>query len=550
MVIQVSDLTKSYSDRVIFDRASLLINEGERVALVGENGAGKSTLFRILIGSETADSGQVSRSKGMRIGYLPQEPEAPPAVTVYDFVSRASSDLAAIESRLRELEQRMADPAFSNDEALTASVFDEYSQLQDQFEKQGGYGRDAVTQSALLGLGFKEHQYSQLMSTLSGGEKKLAALAALLVASPHLLLLDEPDNHLDLGAKEWLAHFIESYRGSVLLVSHDRFFLDQCANRVLELEDGRLHAYAGNYTHSRTEKQARLERDDQLHRLHQRELVELERSAKQLQEWAALNKKLAGRARNRRRMLEERKEELANTPVPVVNRKTVKFSFEAGRSGRSAVEIRDLSLAVDGRVLFDPFSFDVRYGDRVGLVGANGSGKTTLFRAIMGSVAPAAGSLKLGANVKIGYYSQGQETLPIDSTPVEFVRSLRAMYEDQAVAMLRSQLLFKYADCFVTIGRLSGGQKSRLQIISLSLQGANLLLLDEPTNNLDIPSMEVLEAALEEFDGTVIAISHDRYFLDTMVDSILAIEPGGVHLYPGNFGYYFDKTGGAVHLGW
>jgi ATP-binding cassette subfamily F protein 3 len=543
MLVGVSKLTKSYAGNVVFEDVNFIINEGDRIALIGENGSGKSTLFKIIADGVPCDQGQVTITKGISMGYLPQEPNVPDQTSMYVFAASAFPRLVKIEQTLRELENKMASPDINNDPDQMERVLSQYSRCQEQFEREGGYTIEAKVKAVLSGLGFNETQFAQPVGTLSGGEKKLVGLAKVLVQEPDLILLDEPDNHLDLEAKQWLHDYILAHKGAVAIISHDRYFLDQFINHILELEDRRIYEYHGNYTASREEKQLRLIKNEEMYRLRQRELVELEKSAKQLQEWAALNRKLAGRARNRKRMVEQQKKELEETPVPIIDRKTIQVKFDTKRSGQAALILNTVSMAIGERTLFEPFHLTVKLGERVGLVGPNGSGKTTLFKIIMGLVQPTTGEVKLGSNVNIGYYSQEQETLDPNVTPIDFIRSIKPMYEDQAIALLIKQLLFDYQDCFNKIGNLSGGEKSRLQITRLALKGANLLLLDEPTNNLDIPSMEVLESALEDFDGTILAISHDRYFLDRIVDRIVAIEDNQINVYPGDFSYYYAKTG-------
>jgi ATP-binding cassette subfamily F protein 3 len=549
MLIATNNLTKTYGGNLVFEDVSILINEGDRIALIGENGAGKSTLFKILAGQSRPDSGQVTANKGVTIGYLTQEAGLDSEQTLYEYAIESIPKLAEIEQRLGKLGSRIADPEEMKDAPRFEKLLNEYSTMQDRYERGGGYTIDAKVKSVLAGLGFTDNQITQRLGSFSGGEKKMAGLARLLIQQPDLLLLDEPDNHLDLAAKEWLHNYILNHKGSVLVISHDRYFLDQFVNHIYELEDHRLHEYLGNYTAAQEAKQRRLEKSEELYRLHQRELIALEKSAKQLQEWAALNKKLAGRARNRKRLLAVRKRELEETPIPILERKTIDVTFAGRRSGQAALTFKSLGMSIGSRVLFDPFDLRIKYGERVGIVGPNGTGKTTLFRIILGETTPTHGSVELGTNVQMGYYSQEQETLDPGMSPVDFVRHLKPMYENEAVAFLKGRLLFDYDDCFKPISSLSGGEKSRLQLTRVALEAANFLLLDEPTNNLDIPSMEVLEAAIDDFDGTILAISHDRYFLDRIVTRIVAIENGRVEDVPGDFSYYYEKKGGKVSLG-
>ncbi len=340
------------------------------------------------------------------------------------------------------------------------------------------------------------------------------------------------------------------HRGAVAIISHDRYFLDTIINHIFELEDGRLHEYYCNYSGFLEEKQRRLEREAQLYELQKRELKALKRSAERLTQWASLNDKFAKRAQQHRRRVEKQRQELHDTARPILERRTMQLDFgNETRSGKMVLELENVSMSYGNRQLFAPFDLTVRYGERIGIVGPNGSGKSTLFKITLEQICPSTGSLRYGARVVPGYYSQEQESLDMDTTPLELVRSLQSMYEDRAIALLTGKLLLTYEECHRTIGNLSGGQKSRLQLLQLSLQGVNLLLLDEPTNNLDIPSMIVLESALMDFEGTIITISHDRYFLDEIVETIFAIDQGKITRHPGNFSEFYERTGGTFDLG-
>ncbi|TMD93168.1 MAG: ABC-F family ATP-binding cassette domain-containing protein, partial [Chloroflexi bacterium] len=340
-------------------------------------------------------------------------------------------------------------------------------------------------------------------------------------------------------AKAWLEQYIQDYPGTVLIISHDRHLLDRAVKKIFELEDGSISEYAGNYSFYFAERQQRLLKLQELYALQQTEIKRLEASMRQLKGWSKLNPKFAGRAEYMAKRVEKAREEAVNRPI--LERDKIKVDLDTDRSGKKVLEVKGLSKTIGGRVLFEPFDFTLLYGERVGIVGANGSGKTTLLRTMMDLIPATTGTVKIGASVVPGYYAQEQETLPFESTPLDFVRRLKKMTEPQAISFLHG-LLFSYDDLRTPIRQLSGGEKSRLQIARLMLTEANFLLLDEPTNNLDIASTEVLEAALQEFEGTVLTVSHDRYFLDKIVSKIIAIgDDGRVSVYPGNFSYYFDR---------
>jgi len=541
LLASFAKVSKDFGGNPILQEVELEVIEGERIGLVGENGGGKSTLFRLLAGQETPTSGTVTRRRNLTIGYLTQETDpAQSRQTIFEVVSTAAPELSQLPARLSELEARMADPAIAGDSAQMERVLAEYGKVQERFEALGGYTLAHRVEEVLSGLGFGPAWYDAEIGTLSGGEKKLVNLACILLRQPDLLLLDEPDNHLDLLAKAWLEHYIQTYPGTVMIISHDRQLLDHAVKRIVALEDGTLSNYAGNYSYYFEERQRRLLKQYELYTLQRDEIKRLETSMHRLKEWAKLNPKFAGRAEDMVKRVERLKEQ--GVSKPILDRDKIRINLDAERSGKKVLEVHDLGQILDGRVLFEPFDATILYGERVGIVGANGSGKTTLLKTMLNMLPPATGEVKLGASVVIGYYAQEQETLPFSSTALDFVRRLKPMSEPRAISFLHG-LLFSLDDMRTPIARLSGGEKSRLQIARLMLNEANFLLLDEPTNNLDIASTEVLEAALEEFEGTILTVSHDRYFLDKIVTRIIAIEADGqVRLYPGNYSYYFGES--------
>jgi len=544
LLVNFSKVSKDYGSNPVFDEVDLEILEGERIGLVGENGSGKSTLFKLLAGLDTPTEGVISRRRNLTIGYLSQEIDpAQHSKTVFEVVSERSADLSTLSETLRKLEAQMADPAIAAEPQAMDRVLQAYGRAQERFEASGGYTLSHEVETVLHGLGFTPEQYNLEVGVLSGGEKKLVNLARILLQAPDLLLLDEPDNHLDLEAKAWLEQYIRDYSGTVLIISHDRRLLDRVVKKIFELEDGRISAYFGDYSSYFVERQHRLLKQHELYNLQQDEIKRLEASMHQLKEWAKMNPKFAGRAENMAKRVERAKQVAVERPV--MARDKIKINLDADRSGKKVLEVKGLSKSIDGRMLFRPFDLTMLYGERVGIVGANGSGKTTLLRTMMDIIPADSGSVKIGASVVTGYYAQEQETLPFDSTPLDFVRRLKAMNESQAISFLRG-LLFSHRDIYTTIRHLSGGEKSRLQLARLMLTDANFLLLDEPTNNLDIASIEVLEAALEEFEGTILTVSHDRYFLDKLVTKIVVISDNGhVNVYPGNFSYYFERRQAA-----
>jgi ATP-binding cassette subfamily F protein 3 len=545
LLINFSTVSKDFGGNSVFDDINLEILEGERIGLIGENGCGKSTLFKLLAGLENPTEGTIARKRNMTLGYLSQEIDSGQYnKTVFELVEEVSSEFAALVGRIHTLEAQMGAPEIAADPDAMTRVLEAYGEAQERFETMGGYMVEHKTKSVLTGLGIAPQQYQQTIGSLSGGEKKIVNLARILVQTPDLLLLDEPDNHLDMQAKDWLEQYIRDYPGTVLIISHDRHLLNRTIDKIFQLEDGTIDIYHGNYSYYVEERQRRLLQRYDYYMNQKDEIKRLEVSLVQLREWAKLNDKFAGRMHSMEKRIARIKEELAERPV--LERNKIKVNLDAERSGKKVLEVKGLSKTLGGRQLFAPFDLTILYGERVGIVGANGSGKTTLLKTLLEMMPPDKGTVKIGASVVVGYYSQEQETLPFDSTPLAFVRRLKRITEAQAIGILR-RLLFSYQDMHTTIGSLSGGEKSRLQIARLMLTEANFLLLDEPTNNLDIPSVEVLETALELFEGTILTVSHDRYFLDKIATHIIAIgDDQRVRAYPGNFSYYAEKTRATI----
>src|SRR5260370_9399608 len=541
LLINFSKVGKDFGGNLMFWDIDLEIMEGERIGLVGENGGGKSTLFKLLASIDTPTDGVISRRRNLTIGYLAQEADPGQShKTVFEAVSEVTQELVDLPLMLRQLEARMADPEVASDPDLMKAILDEYGKAQERFDALGGYTLEHKVEAVLHGLGFGPAWYDLEVGSLSGGEKKLVNLARFLIKAPDLLLLDEPDNHLDLEAKAWLEQYMRSYPGTVLVISHDRQLLDRAVRKIFELEDGKISEYAGNYSYYFEERQHRLLKQYELYTIQQDEIKRLEASMAQLKGWDKVSDKMASRAEYMARRVEQARQEAIGRPILI--RDKIKVNLDADRSGKKVLEVKGLSKSFDGYMLFEPFDFSILYGERVGIVGANGSGKTTLLKTMLGMIPAGAGSVKIGASVVVGYYAQEQETLPFDSTPLDFVRRIKPLNEPRAISFLHG-LLFSIEDIHTPIGRLSADAKSRLQLARLMLTDANFLLLDEPTNNLDIASVEGLESSLEEFEVTILTVSHDRYYLDKIVTKIVAISnDGSVRVYPGNFSYYYEKS--------
>ena len=554
IVASLSHIVHRYGVQMVLDGVSWEIQSGQKIGLVGPNGAGKSTLLRMLAGELKPDSGFVHRHKEAHIGYLAQDPVLDPDHTVWEELMSAAKDLVHVEAELRRLEGRMADPQVYADEGALGRVLAAHARAQARFEELDGYRYESRARDALQTLGLKESDFELPTVALSGGEKKLVGLAKLLAAGTtvsgdnraghSLLLLDEPDNHLDLARKSYLEQIIAAYPGTVIIVSHDRYLLDRTVTHIAEVEDQRLTLYEGNYSAYAVEKQLRMLRQQQMYEAQQKEIARIEAAIDRFEHWASLvaDQRHARQARSRRKMLER----MDRVEKPTLERRRMGLALDGWRGSQKVLEIVELDMAFvdtsgqgDEQIVLAGLELLLWHGERAGLLGPNGAGKSVLFRCILGELEPGGGIIKVGPSVRIGYYAQEHETLDPDKTLIEEIRQVRPMYEQRAVRHL-GRFLFPYEMARKRVCDLSGGERSRLQLAKLMLSDANFLLLDEPTNNLDLSSREVLENALDEFEGTVLVISHDRYFLDRVVDRVVELEDGSLTEYPGDYTYYAE----------
>ena len=546
IAVNLDNIVHSYSTQTVLDGVAWEIQVGQKIGLVGPNGAGKSTLLRIIAGEIKPDTGFIYRHKEVRIGYLAQEPVLDPQRTVWEEVLSASAELVRVDVELRRLEARMADPTIYNDDEALERVLAGHARAQVEFERLDGYRYESHAREALLTLGLNESDFDLPVSALSGGQKKLVGLAKLLAVHADLLLLDEPDNHLDLAGKAYLERFIANFPGTVILVSHDRYLLDETVTLVAEVEDRRLTVYLGNYSAYAVEKQLRLLRQQQAFEAQQKEIARIEAAIARFEHWASIvvNERHIRQARSRRKMLAR----MDRVEKPVLERKRMGLELNGWRGSQKVLEIVNLDKTFpaapggkgEEQIILAGLNLLLWHGERVGLLGPNGAGKSVLLRCILGWEEPTGGVIKVGPSVQLGYYAQEHETLDPARTLVEEIRQVKPMYEEQAVSFL-GQFLFSYRVVRNRVCDLSGGERSRLQLAKLMLSDANFLLLDEPTNNLDLPSCEVLENALDEFTGTALVISHDRYFLDRVVDRIVELEGGALVEYPGDYTYYHEE---------
>jgi ATP-binding cassette subfamily F protein 3 len=555
IIVNLDRIHHEYGARPVLAGVDWEIHAGSKIGLVGANGAGKSTLVRIIAGDIKPVSGQIYRHKEARIGYLAQEPALDPERTVWEETLSASTDMMRVGDELRRLEARMADPAMAADDVALARLMNAYARAQAEFERLDGYAYESRVSDALQTLGLREDQFAQPVGTLSGGQKKLVGLARLLAAGANVLLLDEPDNHLDLAGKAYLERFIAGFAGTVIIISHDRYLLDETVSSIAEVEDRRLTVYQGNYSAYAVEKQLRSLRQQQMYEAQQKEIARIEEAIARFELWASVvvNERHAKQARSRRKMLER----MDRVERPTLERRRMGLELDGWRGSQKVLEIVDLdkAFAVSGesaaagegaagaddmRIVLAGVNLLLWHGERVGLLGPNGAGKSVLLRCILGREAPDGGVVRIGPSVRVGYYSQEHETLDPNRTLVEEIRLVKPMYEQQAVGFL-GQFMFSYDMVRQKVCELSGGERSRLQLAKLMLSDVNFLLLDEPTNNLDLPSCEVLETVLDGFQGTVLAISHDRYFLDRVVDRVVELEDGALVEYAGDYTYYRER---------
>ena len=541
----VNSISVSYAGRELYRDLSWAIGNRDRVALVGPNGAGKSTLFRVLLGEVEPDRGHVAMGAGVRIGHLPQDVDLPPGKSLIETAMIKPPELQETEDRLSEIESRLADPAVYGDEARLADTLERHEALLAAYERMNGGRHASHVRELLAMLGFGASDYHRPNDALSGGQKKMVALVQLAVATPDILLLDEPDNHLDLAGKQQLERFILNYRGSVVIISHDRYLLDEVAGQTAELEGGALTIYHGNYSYYVNERQARRLRQQRQYVTQQKEIARIEAMIERFESWArqVLSRKHMLAARQRRRML-DRMEARGEIIDKVADQRLMDFKVAGWRGSKKVLELKKLSMAFGDEPLFFDASMLLRHGERVGLIGPNGAGKTVLLKLILGELQPLAGDIVIGPSIGIGFYSQEHQTLDewLARTPLDLIRNIQNSSESSAVNFLL-RMAFSYEQAGQPIGTLSGGERSRLQLARVMLQQPNLLLLDEPTNNLDIPSVEVLEDALDDFNGTALIASHDRYFLDQTVDRLVELRDGELREYLGGYSEYLVATG-------
>jgi len=534
IVLQVNGLTKSFSGTDILENVKLEVQHRDRVALVGRNGAGKSTLLKIIAGEMSADSGDLIVPKDIRIGYLEQHSGIDSVLTVWDEMMTVFEPLHSMERRIRSLEGLMADPSVYDNPSDYERVIKEYDALQVEFKDSGGYQYESDTRSVLHGMRFYPEDYSKNVNLLSGGQKTRLALAKMLLSKPDLLILDEPTNHLDIETLGWLEKYLVSYEGAILIVSHDRYFLDEIVTIVYEVSRKKVAKYTGNYSAYLDEKAKNYERDQKLYVKEMGEKAKLEDFVQRNIARASTSKM----AKSRRKTLE--KTDWMGSPDG--NEKSANFTFSIDRpSGNDVLALEDVTVGYDSKPVSTGIGMRVYKQDRIALIGPNGVGKSTILKTIFKSQEPLGGKIRYGTNVQFGYYDQEQATLTGTGTVLQELWDDWPMMNEKDVRSVLGRFLFTGEDVEKPVSSLSGGEKARLSLAKLMLQKSNTLILDEPTNHLDLDSKEILENALDDFPGTLIFVSHDRYFINRIATKVIDISATGTTEYLGDYDYFIEK---------
>lgn len=533
MLISTSDICKSYGTEVILENVSFDMAEKDKIGLIGSNGAGKTTLFRILTDEESADSGEIYKQKNIRIGYMRQHSDFTSKETVYNEVLKVFSHLVKTERELEDIVLSLETKDGNTDELIKRQVY-----LTEKFKNDGGYIYKSKLRSVLMGLGFGEDDFHMPLSSLSGGQRTRLLLARLLLEEPELLLLDEPTNHLDIPSVSWLEDYLMSYNGGLIVISHDRYFLDKVTNRTMEIEGHKLSCYKGNYSKYLVQKQELTLHKTRVFENTTAEITRLKGIIEQQRRWN--REKNIKTAESKQKIVDKLIRELE---APQKEQETMQFSFKANRtSGNDVLSVRNLKKSFEGKEIFRDATLDVRRKDRIFLLGPNGCGKTTFIKTLLSKYTPNGGDFRFGVNVDVGYYDQLGETLTPENTIIEEVWEAFPSLTHTQVRCVCGAFLFSGEDVFKQIKDLSGGEKARVTLIKLSLSGSNFLILDEPTNHLDIASREVLEKAFSEYEGSMLVISHDRYFINKLATTICEMTPKGIKRYNGNYDYYLEKS--------
>ncbi|MFC0562146.1 ABC-F family ATP-binding cassette domain-containing protein [Halalkalibacter alkalisediminis] len=534
IVLQCINISKSFGVDPILTNIKLDIQTGERIALVGRNGAGKSTLLKIIAGQLSYDSGQLMIPKGIELGYLAQHTGLESDLSIWEEMLSVFKPLQKMEKQIREMEHQMSDPDLLESQTKYEKLLKEYDQLQLIFKDQGGYQYEADIRGVLSGMNFADFDYQTKISTLSGGQKTRLALAKLLLTKPDILVLDEPTNHLDIATLTWLEQYLVSYKGAILIVSHDRYFLDKIVTGVVEISRTKSTKYLGNYSSYLDEKAKRYEQELKQFERQQDEVAKLEDFIQRNLARASTTK----RAQSRRKQLER----MTLLDRPAGSEKSASFSFDIKRqSGNEVLRVQDLHVAYGEDTIFNGLNLAIDKGESIALIGPNGAGKTTLLKALMNQIPIKGGTVKLGSNVTVGYYDQEQANLKSNKLVLHELWDDYSLVPEKEIRTVLGNFLFSGDDVLKPVSALSGGEKARLALAKLMMQKANLLILDEPTNHLDLDAKEILENSLIDYPGTLLFVSHDRYFLNRIATRMAELENGKITNYLGDYDYYIEK---------
>ena len=542
MILNATNISKSFGSNEIIKDANFLVNEHEKVAIVGVNGAGKTTLLKILTGEEHADSGNVILAKDAKLGYLRQINNVDSTLSIIDELYTVIEHILNMEKRMLEMQEQMQ---HLSGEALE-ELYSSYTALTHSYELMDGYAAKSKVIGILKGLGFDENDFERKINTLSGGQKTRVFLAKLLLEEPDIILLDEPTNHLDLHSIEWLESYLLNYKGAVIIVSHDRYFLDKIVSKVIDIENSEVQMYSGNYSDFSAKKKMLLDAKVKEYLNQQQEIKHQEAVITKLKQFN--REKSIKRAESRQKQLEK----IDRVEAPVTHIENMKLSLDISKeSGKDVLTVHNLAKSFDEKHLFSDINFEIKRGERVAIIGDNGTGKTTLLKIINGLLSPDAGEVIYGSNVSIAYYDQEHQVLHMDKTLFDEISDTYPDMNNTQIRNILAAFLFTGEDVFKKIGDLSGGERGRVSLVKLMLSKANFLLLDEPTNHLDILSKDVLESALNSFPGTICYVSHDRYFINKTATRILDLTGNRLLNYIGNYDYYIEKreaVEGAANL--
>ncbi|MDU1020937.1 MAG: ABC-F family ATP-binding cassette domain-containing protein, partial [Lactobacillus paragasseri] len=527
IIAQAQDLEQRFGGNIIFSNISFSVPDNARIGLVGPNGAGKTTLLKIMTGQQEPTSGQFTINKGLKVGYIAQENGLDEDKTIWDEMLTVFNDLIEKNKKITKMQEQIADHPEDED------LLKRYDQLAYDFEQEGGFTYQAEIKSILNGFNFKENTWNKVIGTLSGGEKTRLAFVKLLLQKPPVLLLDEPTNYLDLDTLDWLEAFLKNYQGAIITVSHDQYFLDHLANQIFELNFGKLTTFKGNYSQYVKERELM---DSQQEAAYEKQQEKIKKEEEFIQK-NLVRASTTKRAQSRRKVLDK-----MERIKPPKHKQKVRINFTSERpSGKEVLIAKDLTIGYPDKVMVSDIDFQVNKNDRVAIIGPNGIGKSTLLKTIMKKLEPKGGSIKYGASLDIGYYDQELQSLDPSKTVLDTIWDRHKTMPEKDVRSILASFLFTAEDIDKTVGQLSGGQKARLTLTVLSLEKDNFLLMDEPTNHLDIEAKEVLEEALDNFDGTLLFVSHDRYFINELANKIISVRDGHAKIYNGNYSYYLDE---------